>query len=118
MHTFRFDNIMSVEEAFAFLKAKTESRPKIGVVCGSGLSGLAEKITDKLSIDYKDIPNFPVSTVQGHKGCLVFGKLGGKDVICMQVSTFFKTEINELIRDVSIFMKAGSQKHARSQFAS
>ena len=81
---------MSVEEAFAFLKAKTESRPKIGVVCGSGLSGLAEKITDKLSIDYKDIPNFPVSTVQGHKGCLVFGKLGGKDVICMQVSTFFK----------------------------
>merc|ERR1711935_40724 len=75
---------MSVEEAFEFLKAKTSSRPKIGIVCGSGLSGLGEKITDKLSIDYKDIPNFPVSTVQGHKGCLVFGKLGGKEVICMQ----------------------------------
>ena len=99
---------MSVQqEAFEFLKTKTDSRPKIGVVCGSGkisqridsshqkfvteskfgigLSGLAEKITDKISISYKDIPNFPVSTVEGHKGCLVFGKLGGKDVICMQV---------------------------------
>ena len=41
--------------------------PKIGIVCGSGLGGLGEKVEDKISIDYKDIPHFPVSTVEGHK---------------------------------------------------
>jgi len=72
------------KEAFEFLKTKTELRPKIGIVCGSGLSGLADTIVDTVSISYKDIPHFPISTVEGHKGCLVFGKLNGKEVICMQ----------------------------------
>ena len=55
------------EEAFNFLKSKTTLEPKIGIVCGSGLGGLGEKIEEKVSIDYKDIPHFPVSTVEGHK---------------------------------------------------
>lgn len=71
-------------EAFEFLAAKVNARPKIGVVCGSGLGAFAEGLTDVIRFHYKDIPHFPVSTVAGHKGCLVFGKVSGKDVVCMQ----------------------------------
>jgi len=65
--------------------AKTvQTRPKIGVVCGSGLGGFADTLSDVARFDYKDIPHCPVSTVEGHKGCLVFGRVSGKDVVCMQ----------------------------------
>merc|ERR1712136_27491 len=59
-------------------------KPLFGVVCGSGLGGLAELVEDAIFIDYSDIPWFAKSTVHGHKGRLVFGKLSGKDVVCMQ----------------------------------
>jgi len=59
------------------------SQPDIGIVCGSGLGGLAETLTDTVSFDYKDIPHFALSTVQGHVGKLVFGMLMGKAVVCM-----------------------------------
>lgn len=64
--------------------AKTKFRPKIGIICGSGLGHLAENIEDSESIPYHNIPNFPVSTVQGHAGKLVFGLLNGVEVMCMQ----------------------------------
>ncbi len=55
-----------------------------GLVLGSGLGDLANEIADPIIIDYKDIPNFPVSTVKGHAGRLVIGELEGKVVLCMQ----------------------------------
>ncbi|WP_409193773.1 purine-nucleoside phosphorylase, partial [Clostridium perfringens] len=58
--------------------------PKVAVVLGSGLGDLVEAIEDKKYIDYKDIPNFPTSTVKGHNGRLVFGKIKGIDVLAMQ----------------------------------
>ena len=51
---------------------------------GTGLGQLASEITDRKEFPYKDIPNFPVSTVEGHKGKLIFGKLGGVDIMAMQ----------------------------------
>ena len=51
---------------------------------GTGLGQLASEITDTLEFPYQDIPNFPVSTVEGHSGKLIFGKLGGKDIMAMQ----------------------------------
>ena len=51
---------------------------------GTGLGQLASEITDKTEIPYSDIPNFPVSTVEGHSGQLIFGKLGGVDILAMQ----------------------------------
>ncbi|XP_013408736.1 purine nucleoside phosphorylase [Lingula anatina] len=62
----------------------TKQRPKIAIICGSGLGGLAETLSEKECLAYKDIPNFPVSTVPGHAGRLVFGKIGDKSVMCMQ----------------------------------
>jgi len=58
--------------------------PEAGIILGTGLGGLAEEISIRYSIPYNDIPNFPVSTVEGHSGRLIFGELGGKPVVAMQ----------------------------------
>src|SRR3954470_11488199 len=73
-----------IKETSEFLKSKTDLVPEFGIVLGSGLGGLVNEIEIKHSLDYADIPNFPVSTVWGHKGKLVFGILGGKNVVAMQ----------------------------------
>ncbi|XP_072524459.1 purine nucleoside phosphorylase 5b [Salminus brasiliensis] len=59
-------------------------RPQLGIVCGSGLGGLADMLKDQKIFNYSDIPNFPHSTVHGHAGRLVFGTLKGKPCVCMQ----------------------------------
>ena len=58
--------------------------PKTAIILGTGLGQLASEITDKFEISYSEIPNFPVSTVEGHSGKLIFGKLGGVDILAMQ----------------------------------
>jgi len=68
----------------AFLKTKTSYRPRVMIVCGSGLSGLASKLSNTQTFNYNDIPNFPRATVQGHFGELVFGTLNGLEVVCMK----------------------------------
>lgn len=60
------------------------TQPETAIVLGTGLGPLASEITDTTEIPYGDIPNFPVSTVEGHSGKLIFGKLGGKDIMAMQ----------------------------------
>lgn len=60
------------------------SNPDTAIVLGTGLGKLAAEITDAYSIPYQEIPNFPVSTVEGHSGRLIFGKLGNKDVMAME----------------------------------
>ncbi|CAH2091170.1 unnamed protein product [Euphydryas editha] len=77
-------------ETANFLLSKTSVRPTIGVICGSGMGSywnegsLAETITDAQCVPYEEIPNFPVSTVEGHHGRLVFGHLGDVPVVAMQ----------------------------------
>ena len=74
-----------LNEAKAFIESKTKGlRIEAGLVLGSGLGDLADEIVNPVIINYKDIPNFPVSTVQGHAGRLVIGNLQGKNVMCMQ----------------------------------
>ncbi|MBE2240784.1 MAG: purine-nucleoside phosphorylase [Caldilineaceae bacterium] len=72
------------EEAAAFVRGRTHHQPKIGLILGSGLSGLADQITDADTIPYAEIPHFPVSTVAGHAGRLVVGQLAGVAVCVMQ----------------------------------
>lgn len=67
-----------------FLKEKTQFTPEVGIILGSGLGGLVKAIDVKHSFDYSEVPNFPVSTVEGHDGKLIFGLLGGKNVVAMQ----------------------------------
>ena len=73
-----------IKETTDFIFAKTGAKPDYGIVLGSGLGGLVNEITIEHALEYTSIPNFPVSTVKGHGGKLIFGKLGGKNVIALQ----------------------------------
>lgn len=73
-----------VMESAKYIKQLAPMNIEIGVILGSGLGDLAEEIEDKIVIPYKDIPNMPRTTVSGHKGQFVIGKLCGKFVIMMQ----------------------------------
>ncbi len=76
--------LRKIEETALFLQERTSRRPKVGIILGTGLGNLATQITDKEEIPYNEIPHFPVSTVEGHSGKLIFGKLGNKEVMAMQ----------------------------------
>jgi purine-nucleoside phosphorylase len=76
--------LQQIKETANFLKEKTNATPESGIILGTGLGGLVGEIEINHSISYEDIPNFPVSTVEGHSGRLIFGKLGGKSVVAMQ----------------------------------
>ncbi|HTR80328.1 MAG TPA: purine-nucleoside phosphorylase [Bacteroidota bacterium] len=73
-----------INEALNFLRTKTSATPTVGIILGTGLGGLAKEIKADVVIDYGDIPHFPLSTVESHKGKLIFGTLGGKSVVAMQ----------------------------------
>ena len=77
-------SLQQYDEAAAAIGAASGHRPTIGMVLGSGLSPLAEQIEEADVLPYADIPHFPVSTVHGHAGQLVIGKLAGKSVCAMQ----------------------------------
>jgi purine-nucleoside phosphorylase len=73
-----------VKDIADWLLARTELRPKIAIVCGSGLGGLGDRLKNSTVFPYHDVPNFPKSTVAGHKGNLIFGMLDATPVVCMQ----------------------------------
>ena len=72
-----------IKETTDFIKNKTNFVPEIGIILGSGLGGLSNEIETEYHLPYETIPNFPISTVEGHKGQLIFGNLGGKKVVAM-----------------------------------
>jgi len=87
------------------------TKPKTAIILGTGLGQLASEITDKQEISYKEIPNFPVSTVEGHSGKFIFGKLGGVDIIAMQGRFHFYEgySMKEVTFPVRVFYELGIQ---------
>jgi purine-nucleoside phosphorylase len=73
-----------VQETVRFIQSKFSFTPEYGVILGSGLGSFTDDIQIEYSLPYSEIPNFPISTVQGHKGALVFGTIGPKKVVAMQ----------------------------------
>ena len=73
-----------IKETAKFLKELGISDPEFGIILGTGLGGVAKTIQVEKKIPYHDIPNFPVSTVSGHTGALIYGELSGKKVVAMQ----------------------------------
>lgn len=73
-----------ITEAADFLRERIKKEPLIGMITGTGLGSLTEKMDVDLRLPYKEIPNFPISTIKGHKGTLVFGRLANKSVIAME----------------------------------
>ena len=76
--------LQTIKNTANFIKEKTNFSPEVGIILGTGLGGLVSEIEIQHSLAYNEIPNFPVSTVEGHSGRLIFGTLGGKNVIAMQ----------------------------------
>jgi len=73
-----------IQESADFILRNSKHRPSIGIICGSGLGTLANQLEDRNEFPYESVPNFPVSTVKGHAGKLIVGKLAGVPVLCMQ----------------------------------
>ena len=73
-----------INQTAEFLRSKVSDMPKIAIILGTGLGPIADLIEDKTVIPYSEIPNFPVSTVEGHSGNFIFGSLAGKRVMAMQ----------------------------------
>lgn len=76
--------LAKIKETCDYIQSRTSVKPTIGIILGTGLGGLVKEISIHNEINYGDIPNFPVSTVQSHSGKLIFGELGGKQVVAMQ----------------------------------
>jgi purine-nucleoside phosphorylase len=73
-----------IEESLEYIRQHIEIQPTVGIILGTGLGGLIRDIDIQVVLEYDDIPHFPVSTVESHHGRLIFGVLGGKNVVCMQ----------------------------------
>ncbi|RYJ51806.1 purine-nucleoside phosphorylase [Flavobacterium petrolei] len=73
-----------VQETVSYIKERIDFTPEYGVILGSGLGSFTDEMKVAYTLPYNEIPNFPVSTVQGHKGALVFGTIGDKKVVAMQ----------------------------------
>ncbi|WP_373520485.1 purine-nucleoside phosphorylase [Aquiflexum sp.] len=79
----KIHNLRHCLESAEFIKKKIGGTPKVGIILGSGLGGLVDDIEEKSIIPYSEIPHFPVSTVEGHKGELIYGFLKGSPIIAM-----------------------------------
>ncbi|MGY8927915.1 MAG: purine-nucleoside phosphorylase [Flavobacteriales bacterium] len=77
-------SIAKFKETSDYIQSRTNVKPSVGIILGTGLGGLVNEINIIDEIPYEEIPNFPVSTVKSHSGKLIFGELGGKQVVAMQ----------------------------------
>ncbi len=76
--------LKKIKETSTFIQAATGLKFDAGIILGTGLGGLVKEIEIITTLNYRDIPNFPVSTVEGHQGKLIFGRLGGRNIVAMQ----------------------------------
>ncbi len=80
----QFLSLEEIEQATQFLQSQTSIQPRVGMILGSGLGGLADSVTEGIKIPSGDVPGWPVSTIEGHSGQLVLGKLEGQSVFVLQ----------------------------------
>lgn len=101
-----YDTIISASE---YLKGRGIIEPEVGLILGSGLGELADAIENPVAVKYEDIPNFPVSTVEGHSGQMVYGDLAGKKVIALQGRFHFYEgyTMKEVTLPVRVFQALG-----------
>lgn len=76
--------LQRIKQTTAWIKSHTDATPTTAIILGTGLGRLAAEIEETASFPYADIPNFPVSTVEGHSGRLIFGRLGGKEIMALE----------------------------------
>lgn len=99
------------KETIAFLKRQYNGQPAVAIVLGSGLGNFAGKIMVEKEISYTDVPHFPVSTVKGHSGKLIFGEVGGKKVVAMSGRFHYYEGYTpqEVVFPIRVFKMLGAQ---------
>ena len=95
-----------------FLNRKKNSTAKVGIILGSGLGELANKVDIELEIPYHEIPDFPVSTIEGHKGSLIYGKLNGIDIVMLNGRFHYYEGYNmkEVTLPIQVLKEIGIEK--------
>lgn len=101
-----------VQQTVNYIKEKTNFTPEYGIILGSGLGSFTDDINIEFTLPYAEIPNFPVSTVEGHKGALVFGTIGQKKVVAMQGRFHFYEgyDMKEVTFPVRVMKHIGVEK--------
>lgn len=103
------EQIAKIDKAASYIMDIIKDTPKIAIILGSGLGPLAQIIEDQTAVDYADIPGFPRSTVQGHEGRLISGRLGNKKILAMKGRFHYYEgyDMDKVIMPVRIFKKMG-----------
>lgn len=98
-----------INSTIEYIFKKTDVKPLVGIILGSGLGELADEIENPIAIPYSEIPNFPVSTVKGHKGNLIFGKLNGVEIVAMSGRFHFYEgyQMSEVTFPIRVLKKLG-----------
>ena len=101
-----------ITKAVEYIQSKISGKYEIGIILGSGLGSLGEKIENPEYVDYADIPNFPVSTAPGHVGRFVFGTLNVKKVMCMQgrIHLYEGYPVESVVMPIRVMRKMGVEK--------
>lgn len=101
-----------ITKAVEYIKSKISGTYEFGIILGSGLGSLGEKIESPQYVDYADIPGFPVSTAPGHVGRFVFGTLNGKKVMCMQgrIHIYEGYPVESVVMPIRVMRKMGVEK--------
>ncbi|HOX64342.1 MAG TPA: purine-nucleoside phosphorylase [Thermotogota bacterium] len=100
-----------VKEAAEYIKRFVKERPKLGIVLGSGLGSVAAALTDTFTLPYKEIPHFPVSTAPGHKGELVFGRIGALQTLLMsgRLHAYEGFSMREIVFPIRVMQLLGTE---------
>lgn len=100
------------QQSADYILSKIPQKPEVAMILGSSLGSLADEIEDQVVIDYKDIPNFLVSTVESHASKLIFGRLAGKYVVCMSGRFHYYEgyDFEQLSAPIRVFKLIGVQK--------
>ncbi len=108
----RFITVADIEQAADAIRARTDVQPEVGMILGTGLGDLADSVETAVIIPTGQVPRWPVSTVQGHKGRLVIGKLEGKNVLVLQGRTHFYEgySMGEITLPVRVMKTLGCDK--------
>ncbi len=101
--------LQQINDATEYIRNHTSIKPKVGIILGTGLGGLADEIEVEATLSYKDIPHFPISTVETHEGKLLLGKLGGKSAVAMQGRFHYYEgySMNQITFPVRVMAKLG-----------
>jgi len=104
--------LVQIKKTAEFLKEKTNFNPEIGIILGSGLGSFVDEVDIKFSIPYDEIPEFPLSTVEGHSGKLIFGYVKNKEVVVMQGRFHYyeEADIEKVVFPVRVMKYLGIKK--------